>query len=272
MAVIEVTQERSATGRIVAHKLDPGVFVVEIPEVGRRVSLGQPPDVIKRLQQAGYRGPEGVTDFVLVDSKLQGDSTSWVLVEFPVLYALYAVRVPVDGRQVPAFFAGRRPRLIGLPDDLAKAMRMVKLGNYGVDRLDEIDAWDLPEATREALRREILGLAVGNRIQDSDSFLEGVALDPAPRSEHEFSEIGDGIRIGRIARNTYRFAGRSFDVLADRCDPAVLNQNLIVEKPQNFSRVDCQKRRGLGDDTVQSLIGECQISIETENALSLDLL
>ena len=54
MAVIEVTQERSATGRIVAHKLDPGVFVVEIPEVGRRVSLGQPPDVIKRLQQAGY--------------------------------------------------------------------------------------------------------------------------------------------------------------------------------------------------------------------------
>lgn len=211
-------QERtvSAAGRLVANKLNPGVFVVEVPEAGRRISLGQPPDVVKRLQQVGYSGRNGVDTFVLVDTKIQGDSISWCLVEFPVLYALYFVPVDVGGKTLPAFFAGRYPTLVGLENDVRKAMRMVKYGNYGVDDPEEFDAMDVPPATRDAMRSEILGLAVGNEVKDSSSFLRPVYLEPSPRSEREFSDLGDGISVGRVAHNTYRFLynGDSLEVCA----------------------------------------------------------
>jgi CRP-like cAMP-binding protein len=208
------TQTTSPQGRIVAYKLDPGVFVVEVPEKGRKISLGQPPDVIKRLQQVGYYGGNGVTNFLLVDSKLQGDSISWCLTEFPILYALYFIMAEHNGALVPAFYAGKHPTLVGLENDVRKAMAMIKYGNYGMDSIEEIDGMDIPEATRDALRKEILGLAVGNRILDSDSFINAVSLDPEPRSEHEFSDLEDGIRVGRIGYNTYRFlyGGDALDV------------------------------------------------------------
>ncbi len=194
----------SKSGKIQGYKIDPGVFVIEIPETGRYISLGQPPDVIKRMQQVGYFGANGVTTFVLVDSKLQGDSISWVLTEFPILYALYFIMVKMNGNMVPTFFAGKRPMLVGLPSDVRKAMAMIKYGNYGMDDIGEIDAMDIPAATKEALRKEILGLAVGNEIKDSSAFLDAAYLDPEPNSEQEFTDIGDGIRIGRIGYNTYR--------------------------------------------------------------------
>lgn len=199
------TQTDSPAGKIIAYKLDPGVFVVEVPETGRKINLGQPPDVIKRLQQVGYAGANGVTTFVLVDSKLQGDAISWCLTEFPVLYALYYILVKVNGQSLPAIFAGRRPMLVGLHNDVRQAMVMIKYGNYGVDDIDEFDGMDIPAATKQALRQEILGLAVGNVIKDSEAFIEPVFLDPNPRNEHEFSDIGDGIRVGHVGYNTYRF-------------------------------------------------------------------
>ena len=199
------TQTSSPGGRIIAYKLDPGVFVVEVPETGRKINLGQPPDVIKRLQQVGYAGANGVTTFVVIDSKLQGEAISWCLCEFPILYALYFIMVESNGRTVPAFYAGHRPVLAGLQNDVRNAMAMIKYGNYGMDDIGEIDAMEIPAATRDALRKEILGLAVNNVIKDSEAFIEPVYLDPAPRSEREFSDLGDGIRLGHIGHNQYRF-------------------------------------------------------------------
>ncbi|MCZ6729276.1 MAG: cyclic nucleotide-binding domain-containing protein, partial [SAR324 cluster bacterium] len=199
------TQTASAGGKIIAYKLDPGVFVVDVPQTGRRISLGQPPDAVKRFQQVGYAAEEGIDTFLLVDSKTQGDSISWILIEFPVLYALYYIPVEVNGKPIPAFFAGKKPMLIGLENDVRKAMVTIKYGNYGVDSIDEFDALDVPPETRDAMRQEILGLAVGNEVKDSESFLDSVVLDPNPKDEGEFSEIGEGIRVGRIGRNTYRF-------------------------------------------------------------------
>ncbi|MBI4083152.1 MAG: cyclic nucleotide-binding domain-containing protein [Candidatus Lambdaproteobacteria bacterium] len=195
----------SPDGKLIEHKLDPGVFVVEVPEVGRRISLGQPPDVVKRFQQAGFAGERGVTTFLLVDSKTQGDSISWSLIEFPVLYALYYVTVEVGVNRVPSFFAGRRPMIVGLENDVRNALRMIKYGNYGVDRIEELDALDVPAATRDALRGEILGLAVGNEIKQSEAFLQPVYLEPRPLGEHEFTDLGDGIHVGRLGFNLYRF-------------------------------------------------------------------
>ena len=133
------THTISPKGRLICNKLDPGVFVVEVPENGRKISLGQPPDVVKRLQQVGYHGANGVTTFVLVDSKRQGDSISWCLTEFPILYALYFIMVEKNGDFVPAFYAGQKPMLAGLADDVRKALAMIKYGNYGMDSIDEID-------------------------------------------------------------------------------------------------------------------------------------
>lgn len=198
------TITESPKGKLIANKLDPGVFVVEVPEKDRRISLGQPPDVVKRLQQVGYYGRNAVNTFVLVDSKIQDDSICWVLVEFPVLYALYLCLVESNGKLIPAFYAGVHPTLVGLQPDVEKAMQMIKYGNYGVDQLEELDSMDIPDQTKQALKSEILGLAVGNEIKNSKAFINSVILDPSPGSEHEFSDVGDGIRIGRLAYNTYR--------------------------------------------------------------------
>ena len=127
------TETISPGGQIIAYKLDPGVFVVDIPKVGRKISLGQPPDAVKRFQQVGFAAQNGVTTFLVVDSKLQGDSICWVLTEFPVLYALYFVPVEVNGKLIPAFFAGKRPMMVGLQNDVEKALAVVKYGNYGID-------------------------------------------------------------------------------------------------------------------------------------------
>lgn len=194
----------SQKNKILLNKLDPGIFVVEVPGKGRKISFGQPPDSVKRLQQVGYFGENAVDTFVLVDSKLQGDSICWALVEFPVLYALYLCTVKVNGKSVPAFSAGKFPMLAGLEEDVAKALKMLKYGNYGFDAVDEIDEMDIPEATKIALKQEILGLAVGNEVKDSSSFIHPVSLLEKPKDEEEFSDIGDGIRLGRIGYNRYK--------------------------------------------------------------------
>lgn len=209
-----VSRIKSEKKKLVLSKLDPGIFVIEVPEAGRKISLGQPPDAVKRLQQVGYFGEDAVDTFVIVDSKLQGDSVCWALIEFPVLYALYLCTVEINGNSIPAFFAGKYPMLVGLENDVKKALKMLKYGNYGVDSLEEIDEMDIPEKTKTALKSEILGLAVGNEIKDSDTFIHSVILTPEPKNNSDFSDIGDGIRIGKIGYNRYQiiYGGDSIEV------------------------------------------------------------
>ena len=199
------TQVFSPKEKIIVNKLDPGVFVVEIPKTGRKISLGQPPDTIKRLQQVGYYGVNAVDSFVLIDTKMQGDSICWVLSEFPILYALYLRPVEQNGQLIPAFFAGKFPVVAGLENDVKQTLKMIKYGNYGLDSIEEIDAMDIPGATKTALRKEILGLGVGCEIKDSETFIKPIILDPDPNHPSEFSDLGDSIFIGKIGFNQYQF-------------------------------------------------------------------
>ncbi len=209
------TQVKSQQGSIIVNKLDPGVFVVEIPEKNYKISLGQPPDVIKRLQQVGYYGSNAVDMFVLADSKIQDDSICWVLVEFPILYALYLCPVESNGKSIPAFLAGKYPSLIGLEPDVLKAHKMIKYGNYGIDNIEELDEMNIPDPTREALKKEILGLAVDNEIKESQSFVNSIYLEPEPDSEKEFSDIGEDFFVGRIGFNQYRFIYKTDQIDVD---------------------------------------------------------
>lgn len=203
------TVKFSKKGNLVAHKLDPGVFIVEIPEAGLKISLGQPPDAVKRFQQVGYFGSNAIDMFVIADSKMQDDSISWRLIEFPMMYALYMKLVTVNGNTMPAFFAGEYPTVIGLERDVQKALKMIKYGNYGVDSLDELDAMDIPNETRDALRQEILGLSVGNEIKECREFIKTVKLVEKPKGTKEFSDLPNGVKIGRIGYNAYRFVYKS---------------------------------------------------------------
>ncbi|MBT4638251.1 MAG: cyclic nucleotide-binding domain-containing protein [Deltaproteobacteria bacterium] len=208
-------QTTSPYGKLIVNKLDPGVFVVEIPETGQKISLGQPPDVVKRFQQVGYFGNHAVDHFILSDTKMQDESISWNLIEFPVLYALYLKLIKVNGNNIPSFFAGKYPTLIGLENDVEKALKMIKYGNYGVDCLEELDGLDIPIQTRDALKKEICGLAVDNEIKESHTFIHPVYLEENPKDEKEFSKLKSGIKIGRIGYNIYRISFKKDHVDVD---------------------------------------------------------
>ena len=227
----------SAMGKIVEYKLDPGVFIVEFPGTKEKVSLGQPPDAVKRFQQVGYAGENGISTFVIADSKTQGDSISWNLIEFPLLYALYFILVKKNGNMIPAFFAGQSPKLVGLERDVNQAMAMMKYSNYGVDSIEELDVLDIPEATREALRKEILGLPAGNEIKDTDSLIDPVDPESNPRDEHQSSDLAGRLRRGRDASDArweiYVQQKRRF-------------QRPSEVPPERLIRVDTTKRRASG--------------------------
>jgi len=110
----------------------------------------------------------------------------------------------VNGNFIPSFFAGKYPTLIDLENDVEKALKMIKYGNYGVDCLEELDGLDIPVKTRDALKKEICGLAVGNEIKESNTFIYPVYLTENPKDEKEFAKLASGIKIGRIRYNTYR--------------------------------------------------------------------
>ncbi len=194
----------SKNEKLIVNRLDPGVFVVEMPDTGLKISLGQPPDAVKRFQQVGYFGVNAIDHFILADTKMQDDSISWNLIEFPVLYALYLKMVEVNGNFIPSFFASVFPTLIGLEKDVEKALKVIKYGNYGVDSLEEFDGMKIPGKTRDALKKEICGLAVGNEIKESNTFIHSINLLENPKDEAEFSRLKSGVRIGHIGYNTYR--------------------------------------------------------------------
>ena len=226
-------QTTSPHGKLILNKLDPGVFVVEIPETGQKISLGQPPDVVKRFQQVGYFGSHAVDHFILSDTKMQDESISWNLIEFPVLYALYLKLIEVNGNFIPSFFAGKYPTLIGLENDVEKALKMIKYGNYGVDCLEELDGLDIPVKTRDALKKEICGLAVGNEIKESHTFIHPVYLMENPKDEKEFAKLKSGIKIGRISYNTYRIVYKKDHIDVD----ITLGQNEVFRAPVEYKHL-----------------------------------
>ena len=121
-----------------------GIYFVEVPEAGLYVLCGAPADSVKHLFRRGIIQTEeagGVTyetgpnAILLADSMIQNGSLS-NLGEFPILQMLYR-----QGMLVPNHpnNTGRRPKLIGAPEQLAAQLRYIHRGNYGLISADEID-------------------------------------------------------------------------------------------------------------------------------------
>jgi hemerythrin len=178
-----------------------GIYYVEIPAAGLTLLCGTPADSVKHLfrrgiiqttERNGVSFETGPNAILLSDSMIQNGHLC-NLAEFPILQMLYR-----QGMLLPNHpnNTGRKPRLIGTPEQLAAQLRYIHRGNYGLISADEMMQAGVGEAEAEELMRIKLKFAFGN-IAQPDAFVECLALKTEP------IDIGDGVIIRRLAHNVF---------------------------------------------------------------------
>lgn len=178
-----------------------GVYFVEIPEADVYLLCGAPADSIKHLlrrgiiqvtERNGVACENGPNAILLSDAMVQNGHLC-NLGEFPILQMLYR-----QGMAIPDHpnNAGRKPKLIGTPEQLAAQLRYIHRGNYGLISVDEMMLAGIGAAEAEALMRIKLHFAFG-RIAPPEDFVECLTLDTRP------AELGSGVSIERLAHNVF---------------------------------------------------------------------
>ncbi len=182
----------------------PGAHLLRVPEQNVAWLFGCWPDAVKFLIQRGL----GLTGVVYPDLRFQGEKgTSYNLVEFPLLYALFN-----EGMLA----RGERPQLLGTPPQLALAGEAFRRGLYGYCSADEMAGCDLDQDECRQLMREIEGLSPVDGIQPVDSLLDLAPLAPleqggGPRHATEVA----GIRIWKESPNVFGVRYRGQRLLID---------------------------------------------------------
>lgn len=182
-------------------KIIDGVFWIEVPDADLYMLCGCPSDSVKHLmkrglvastEQKGATFETGPNTILLSDVLLQNGQFS-NLAEFPVLQMLYR-----QGMIIPNHpnNTGKRPRLVGAPDQVQAQMRYIYRGNYGLISKEEIMAAGIEEEEAEAMMRLKLKFAFGS-IRPSDDLLDTLPL------EKETIEICNGVMIRRISLNIF---------------------------------------------------------------------
>jgi hemerythrin len=178
-----------------------GIYYVEIPAAGLTLLCGTPADSVKHLfrrgiiqttERNGVSFESGPNAILLSDSMIQNGHLC-NLAEFPILQMLYR-----QGMLLPNHpnNTGRKPRLIGTPEQLAAQLRYIHRGNYGLISADEMMQAGVGEVEADELMRIKLKFAFGN-IAQPDAFVECLALKTEP------IDIGDGVIIRRLAHNVF---------------------------------------------------------------------
>ncbi len=178
-----------------------GIYYVEIPAAGLTLLCGTPADSVKHLfrrgiiqttERNGVSFETGPNAILLSDSMIQNGHLC-NLAEFPILQMLYR-----QGMLLPNHpnNTGRKPRLIGTPEQLAAQLRYIHRGNYGLISADEMMQAGVGEAEADELMRIKLKFAFGN-IAQPDAFVECLPLKTEP------IDIGDGVIIRRLAHNVF---------------------------------------------------------------------
>ena len=135
-----------------------GICFVEIPAAGIYLLCGAPADSVKHLLRRGIiqttelngvsfeNGPNAI---LLSDSMIQNGHLC-NLAEFPILQMLYR-----QGMLIPNHpnNTGRRPMLIGTPEQLAAQLRYIHRGNYGLISAEEMMKAGVEEAAADELMR-----------------------------------------------------------------------------------------------------------------------
>jgi len=178
-----------------------GIYYVEIPAAGLTLLCGTPADSVKHLfrrgiiqttERNGVSFESGPNAILLSDSMIQNGHLC-NLAEFPILQMLYR-----QGMLLPNHpnNTGRKPRLIGTPEQLAAQLRYIHRGNYGLISADEMMQAGVGEVEADELMRIKLKFAFG-KIAQPDAFVECLALKTDP------IDIGDGVIVRRLAHNVF---------------------------------------------------------------------
>jgi len=189
-----------------------GISWVEVPEIGLRVLCGCPADAVKHLVKRGLIQPceingvaceTGPNAVLLADVALQNGEFA-NLAEFPVLQMLYK-----QGMIVPEHpnNTGRKPILIGAPDQVDSQLRYIYRGNYGLVSREEMIKTGVSAEQAAELMRLKLKFAFG-RIKPTSDFLDTRVLKDRP------AEIAFGLCVRRLRLNVFEFSfnGRSVTV------------------------------------------------------------
>ncbi len=178
-----------------------GIHFVEIPAAGLYLLCGAPADSVKHLlrrgivqttERNGVTFENGPNAILLSDSMIQNGHLC-NLAEFPILQMLYR-----QGMLVPNHpnNTGRKPKLIGTPEQLAAQLRYIHRGNYGLISAEEMVAAGVDEGEADELMRMKLKFAFG-QIARPDAFVECLPLTSGAL------DVGEGVSIERVAHNVF---------------------------------------------------------------------
>ena len=203
---------REAMHNLRTTRVTAGVFWVQVPEAGLYILCGSPADVVKHLMLGGYIVEEtrdGVTcetgpNAILLSDVLIQNGRFANLAEFPVLQMLYRQGLIVPGHRNNT---GRKPMLIGSPEQVRAQLDYITRGNYGLVSEEELRAAGL-DANEAKLQMALkLGFAFGE-IRSSEELLDVHIAGPQAR------ELANGVTVRRAGLNRYVFGyrGRTTEV------------------------------------------------------------
>jgi hemerythrin len=194
-------------------KVTAGVFWVDIPEADLRVLCGCPADIVKHLQKRGLivsrvkgnveyeTGPNAI---LLSDTSIQNGQFS-NLAEFPILQMFYRQGLLIPGHPCNT---GRKPLLIGIPNQISAQSEYIMRGNYGLLTLDEIVAAGVPKPLARSMYELKLKFAFHN-MRPVEELLEYRLMEKDP------VELRGGVTLSRVNLNVYEFSYRGQKVGVD---------------------------------------------------------
>ena len=211
---MEAAQEelRKTMHNLLTIQVTPGVYWLQVPEVGLYVLCGCPGEIVKHLmrkglistvQRGGATFESGPNAILLSDILVQNGGFS-NLAEFPVLQMLYR-----QGMILPNHpnNTGIKPLLIGATSQVKAQMEYIHRGNYGLISEEEVLACGVEPELAETLMRIKRKFAFGV-IRSPEQFLDTLELKEQPVS------IRDGVTLKRVGFNKFRFSyrGESADI------------------------------------------------------------
>ncbi|MBF0624707.1 MAG: response regulator [Magnetococcales bacterium] len=213
-AELEAAQEaqREAMHNLLTLQVTPGVYWIQVPEVGLYILCGCPAEVVKHLMRQGFiktATSHGVAyetgpNVILLSDVLVQNGGFSNLSEFPVLQMLYR-----QGMIIPKHpnNTGVKPMLIGSREQVLAQMEYIHRGNYGLNSREEIMACGVDADTAEILMRIKLKFAFGT-IRSPRDFIDTLEVTRDP------VEIRQGVTVRRIGFNRFRFEyrGKTSDV------------------------------------------------------------
>ena len=213
-AALEEAHEalRKTMQNLLTIQITPGVYWLQVPEVGLYVLCGCPGEIVKHMMRKGLINTaqrNGVTfetgpNAILLSDILVQNGGFANLAEFPVLQMLYR-----QGMILPNHpnNTGIKPLLIGAPSQVKAQMEYIYRGNYGLISEEEIRACGVDPELAQTLMCIKTKFAFGV-IRSPEEFLDTLEV------EDQSVEIRDGVTIKRIGFNQFRFSyrGESTDV------------------------------------------------------------